>query len=226
MPLKLYSNFVNSAGERVRIGLALKGVPYEYVSVRTIGYDAYKKLNPQGLMPALEVDGRIFAQATAILEYLEETFPDRPLLPADPIRRGMARAFGQHITSEMHAIDVIRIRRFLHQDMGVARPEIDLWQRHWFGVGFNTLEQHLREREEPWPFCFGEEPGWADLHLVPQVRKGISRFNVDMGRFPLIAGIFERCRVHPAFIAAEPKNQPDFPGEWTEPDINKGEGLV
>ena len=80
--------------------------------------------------------------------------------------------------------------------------------------------------EESWPFCYGEEPGWADLHLVPQVRKGISRFDVDMGPFPLIAGVFERCRVLPAFIAAEPKNQPDYTGEWTEPDINKGDGLV
>lgn len=226
MPLKLYSNFVNSAGERVRIGLALKGVPYEYVSVRAIGFDAYKKLNPQGLMPALDVDGRIFAQATAILEYLEEVYPARPLLPADPVRRGMARAFGQHITSEMHAIDVIRVRRFLHQKLGVDLEGVDQWQRHWFDVGFNTLEQHLAEREEPWPFCYGEEPGWADLHLVPQVRKGISRFNVDMTPFPLIAGVFERCRVLPAFIAAEPKNQPDYNGEWTEPDINKGEGLA
>lgn len=226
MPLKLYSNFVNSAGERVRIALALKGVAYEYVSVRDIGYDAYKKLNPQGLMPALDVNGRIFAQSAAILEYLEETYPARPLLPADPVVRGMARAFGQHITSEMHAIDVIRVRRFLHQSLGIDLAGIGQWQRHWFDVGFNTLEQHLREREEPWLYCYSQEPGWADLHLVPQVRKGISRFNVDMTPFPLIAGIFERCRVLPAFIAAEPRNQPDFPGSWTEPDINKGQGLV
>ncbi|MCA8926474.1 MAG: maleylacetoacetate isomerase [Alphaproteobacteria bacterium] len=226
MTLKLYSNFVNSAGERVRIALALKGIPYEYVSVRAIGYDAYKQLNPQGLMPALEVEGRTFAQATAILEFLEETYPTPPLLPDDPVRRGQARAFGQHITSEMHAIDVIRVRRFLHNQLGVDEAGIALWQRHWFDVGFRTLEEHLRRREEPWAFCFSETPGWADLHLVPQVRKGISRFKVDMTPFPLIAGIFERCAALPAFIAAEPRNQPDFPGEWTEPDINAGEGLV
>lgn len=226
MALKLYSNFVNSAGERVRIALALKDVPYEYVSVRAIGRDAYKKLNPQGLMPALEVDGRSFAQATAILEYLEETYPEPPLLPRDPVRRGQARAFAQHITSEMHAVDVIRIRRFLFRSLGVDPDGIDRWQRHWFDVGFNTLEQHLREREEPWPFCYGETPGWADLHLVPQVRKGISRFNVDMTPFPLIASVFERCRVLPAFIAAEPKNQPDYTGSWTEPALEQGDGLA
>lgn len=225
MSLKLYSNFVNSAGERVRIGLALKSIPYEYVSVRELTLEAYKKLNPQGLMPALDVDGRIFAQATAILEYLEEVYPARPLLPADPVRRGMARAFGQHITSEMHAIDVIRIRRFLHQGLDVDQERINLWQRHWFDIGFKTLEQHLAEREESWPFCYSEEPGWADLHLVPQVRKGITRFNVDMAPFPLIDGIFRRCRVLAAFIAAEPKNQPDFYREWKEPNIYKTEGF-
>jgi len=225
MPLKLYSNFVNSAGERVRIGLALKNIPYEYVSVREMGHAAYKKVNPQGLMPALDVDGRIFAQATAILEYLEEVYPDRPLLPSDPVRRGQARAFGQHITSEMHAVDVIRIRRFLFRSLGVDEDGLALWQRHWFDVGFNTLEQHLAERDEPWPFCYSEEPGWADLHLIPQVRKGISRFNVDMTPFPLIAGIFDRCRVLPAFIAAEPKNQPDYNGSWSEPPLEHGEGL-
>jgi len=225
MALKLYSNFVNSAGERVRIALGLKEIEYEYVSVRAMGLDAYRRINPQGLMPALEVDGPSFAQATAILEYLEETVPEPALLPKDPVRRGQARAFGQHITSEMHAIDVIRVRRFLHNQLGVNESGIDRWQRHWFDVGFNTLEEHLRQRDEPWPFCYGETPGWADLHLVPQVRKGISRFKVDMTPFPLIAGIFERCRVLPAFIAAEPKNQPDFPGSWTEPPLNQGEGL-
>ncbi len=226
MALKLYSNFVNSAGERVRIALALKQVPYEYVSVRTIGMEAYRKINPQGLMPTLDVDGRVFAQATAILEYLEETYPDRPLLPADPIRRGQARAFSQHITSEMHAIDVIRIRRFLYQHLKVDLDGVDRWQRHWFDVGFNTLEEELRRRDKPWPFCFSETPGWADLHLVPQVRKGITRFNIDMTPFPLIAGVFERCRVMPEFIAASPPKQPDYQGAWTEPSIEQGDGLV
>src|SRR6056297_3107010 len=137
MALKLYSNFVNSAGERVRIALGLKEIEYEYVSVRAMGLDAYRRINPQGLMPALEVDGQSFAQATAILEYLEETVPEPALLPKDPVRRGQARAFGQHITSEMHAIDVIRVRRFLHNQLGVNEFGIDRWQRHWFDVGFN-----------------------------------------------------------------------------------------
>ena len=225
MALKLYSNFVNSAGERVRIGLALKGLDYEYVSVRQLGRENYLAINPQGLMPALDVDGQVFAQATAILEYLEETFPERPLLPADPILRGQARSFGQHITSEMHALDVIRIRRFMHQQLGVDQAGIDQWQRHWFATGFTTLEEHLRRRPETWPFCFGEQPGWGDLHLMPQVRKAISRFNVDMTPYPLIFGIYERCRVLPAFIAASPVSQPDYDPEWSGPEINEPAGI-
>lgn len=225
MALTLYSNFVNSAGERVRIALGLKGLEYAYVSVRDIGLDAYREINPQGLMPTLVVNGRAMAQSTAILEYLEETFPEPALLPEDPILRGQARGFGQHITSEMHAVDVIRIRRFLHNRLGVDEAGLAHWQRHWFDVGFNTLEEQLRRREEAWPFCFGREPGWADLHLVPQVRKGVSRFNVDMTPFPLIAGVFDRCAALPAFVAAAPERQPDYKGSFTEPSLANSEGM-
>lgn len=230
MPIKqtkptLYSNFVNSAGERVRTALALKGIAYDYVSVMEIGLDAYRKINPQGLMPTLMVDGQPMAQATAILEYLEEAYPDPTLLPVDPILRARARGFAQHITSEMHAIDIIRIRRFLHQSLNVDEAGIGRWQRHWFDIGFNTLETELSRREEALPFCFSEAPGWADLHLVPQVRKGMSRFNVDMKPFPLIAGIFERCAVLPAFIAAAPEQQPDYKGAFAEPSLANAEGF-
>jgi len=108
MLLTLYSNYVNSAGERVRIAMALKKLSYTHVSVGHIGWEAFREINPQRLMPALEVDGHIIQQATAILEWLEETHPERPLLPSDPILRAQARRFAQHIVSEMHAIDVIR----------------------------------------------------------------------------------------------------------------------
>jgi len=217
MPLTLYSAYVNSAGERVRIALALKGIAYDYVSIHHIGRAAYRRINPQGLMPALKIGDQIVAQSTAILEYLEETHPTPPLLPADPVLRARVRGFAQHIVSEMHAIDVIRVRRFLHNDLGLDQARIDHWQRHWFEVGFTALEEILARREKAWPFCFGETPGWADLHLIPQVRKGITRFNVDMGTWPLIRGVFERCTPLPAFIAAMPENQPDWPGQIVEP---------
>ncbi len=203
--LTLYSNYVNSAGERVRIALGLKGIDYDYVSVGQLGWAAYEKINPQRLMPALDIGGTIVAQATAILEYLEETYPEPALLPADPVRRALARGFGQHITSEMHAIDVIRVRRFLHGELGLDQAGIDRWQRHWFHTGFAALEELLRRREDAWPFCYGDDAGWADLHLIPQVRKGLTRFDVDMTPYPLIDAIYRRCADLPAFLAAPPR---------------------
>ena len=219
MKLTLYSNYVNSAGERVRIAMALKGIAYEYVSVSEIGRKAYARINPQGLMPALSIDGQIVQQATAILEWLEEIQPDPPLLPADPVLRAQARGFAQAITSEMHAIDVIRVRRFLGNDLGLNPEKIDLWQMHWFHVGFRALEEILGRRQTAFRCCFSDTPGWADLHLAPQVQKGLTRFNVDMSEYPLISGIYGVCREHPAFVAAKPENQPDWPGKIVEPVI-------
>ncbi len=218
MTLTLYSNYVNSAGERVRIALALKGIEYEYVSVGEIGWEAYERVNPQRLMPALRIGDQIVPQATAILEYLEETYPEPALLPADPVLRAQARGFAQHVVSEMHAIDVIRVRRFLQGELGVGRDGIEHWQRHWFAKGFSALEELLARRQTAWPCCFGQAPGWADLHLIPQVRKGLTRFNVDMSSFPLINGVFKACVDQPAFIAASPPEQPDYPGQIIEPE--------
>ena len=220
MPLTLYSNYVNSAGERVRIALGLKEIEYDYVAVRRIGIDAYRKINPQGLMPTLMVDATPIAQATAILEWLDETYPERPLLPADPVLRARVRGFAQHVTSEMHAIDVNRVRKFLDRDLALDQAARTKWSLHWFHLGFRALEQTLAGRETHWPFCFGDAPAWADLHLIPQVHKGISRFQVDMDDYPLIHAIYRRCYDLPAFAAARPENQPDYPGAIVEPVID------
>ena len=219
MLLTLYSNYVNSAGERVRIAMALKKLSYTHVSVGHIGWESFREINPQGLMPALEVDGHIIQQATAILEWLEETHPERPLLPSDPILRAQARGFAQHIVSEMHAIDVIRVRRFLANDLGLGKLAIDKWQRHWFQRGFAALEEQLVRRGTQWRFCYGETPGWADIHSIPQVQKGLTRFNFDMTDYPLINNVYKACEDHAAFVAARPENQPDWPGEIIEPAI-------
>ena len=146
----------------MRIAMALKKLSYTHVSVGHIGWEAFREINPQGLMPALEVDGHIIQQATAILEWLEETHPERPLLPSDPILRAQARGFAQHIVSEMHAID------------GLDKLAIDKWQRHWFQRGFAALEEQLLRRGTQWRFCYGETPGWADIHSIPQVQKGLT----------------------------------------------------
>ncbi|MEM9138664.1 MAG: maleylacetoacetate isomerase [Pseudomonadota bacterium] len=219
MTLTLYSNYVNSAGERVRIALGLKKIPYDYVAVRDIGIEAYRRINPQGLMPTLVVDDKPMAQATAILEWLEETYPETPLLPEDPFLRARVRGFAQHLTSEMHAIDVNRVRKFLDEGLGLDQETRTKWSLHWFHEGFQRLEAELAQRPTAWPFCFGESPAWADLHLIPQVHKGISRFKVDMSVYPLIHGVYRRCYDLPEFAAARPENQPDWPGAVIEPVI-------
>jgi maleylacetoacetate isomerase len=205
----LYTHHRNSAGERVRIAFNLKGVPYDYVPAVALG-DRYAQLNPQGLMPALEVGGRVIAQSGAILDYLEEMHPAPPLLPADPVTRAQARAFGQHIAAEMHAITVMRVRRYLAEAMGADAAAIEAWQKHWTRLGLIALEAALADRTEPWPFAFGDTPGWADLHLIPQLRNA-RRFDCDVSPYAHLLAVEARCVDLPAFRDARPEHQPDFP---------------
>ncbi|KFC62894.1 Glutathione S-transferase [Devosia sp. LC5] len=207
--MKLYTRWQNSAGERVRIALNLKGLDYDYVSVGSLGAQAYAAINPQGLMPALELDGQVFTQSAAILDLLETRFPERQLLPADPVRRAHAIAFGAIIASEMHALTVNRVRKYL-AGHGIDEAGLAQWVQHWQGEGFAALEALLARRAQDWDFCYGEVPGWADLHLAPQVAAA-RRLGVVLERFPLVVAITERCESLPAFIAARPEAQPDFP---------------
>lgn len=210
--MKLYTRAQNSAGERVRIALNLKGIGYEYVAVSTLGAGAYARINPQELLPALEVDGRVITQSAAILDYLEAAFAERPLLPADPVVRAQAIAFGAVVAAEMHALTVQRVRRFLGSDMGADEAGVQHWVAHWLGLGFATLEGLLAARPTDWPFCFGDEPGWADLFLVPQVANG-RRLGIDLNDYRRVTEIADRCRRLEPFRLAEPQMQPDYPGE-------------
>ncbi len=209
--MRLYTRWQNSAGERVRIALNLKGIDYEYVAVGALPPGEYRRINPQGLMPTLEVEGRFIAQSGAILEYLEERWPDPPLLPADPVLRAQARAFGAHIAAEMHAITVIRVRKFLAEGMGLADDKVAEWVGHWTEEGFAALEATLARRETSWPFCFGETPGWADLHLVPQLAAS-RRLGADLSRYARLLAVEANCVGLDAFKRARPEAQPDYPG--------------
>lgn len=209
--MKLYTYRRNSAGERVRIALNIKALAYEYVSIPGLGWDRYRSINPQGLLPAIEVDGHIFAQSTAILEFLEERYPDPPLLPADDFLRAEARSFGQLIACDLHPLNNNRVRVFLGTEMRLSEAQILVWYRHWVAAGLAALEATLDRRAKPWPFCFGDEPGWADLHLVPQMRNA-RRFECDLGPYPRLREVEARCVELDVFKRARPDQQPDYPG--------------
>jgi len=155
-PIRLLSRWQNSAGERVRIALNLKGIAYSYVPVSSLPAGEYRRLSPQGLLPAFDIGGRIVPQSSAILDYLEETYPSPSLLPRDPLLRAEARGFTSLIASEMHSITVQRVRRFLQSDFDLDAAHVQHWVSHWLTLGLEALEKTLRSRNGRFAFCFGE----------------------------------------------------------------------
>jgi len=209
--LRLISRWQNSAGERVRIALHLKGIDFDYVPRQSLSAEAFFAINPQGLLPALQVDGRVIAQSSAILEYIEETRPGPSLLPADPVLRAQTRAFAAHITSEMHALTVNRVRMFVRDQLGAGDDGATTWVRHWINSGLAALEATLAARESSFRFCFSDQPGWADLHLVPQMAAA-RRLGCDLAPYARLLSVEALCDNEEAFVKARPENQPDYPG--------------
>lgn len=210
--MRFYSLSRNSAGWRVRIALHVKGVPFEYVSVASLPKGEYRRLNPQGLLPALEADGVVFAQSAAILEYLEERYPEPPLLPGDAVRRAEVRAFAQFIACDMHPLNNYRVRKYLAAPLKHTDADILDWYRHWNAVGMTSLEETLQRRRGAGPFCFGDMPSFADLHLIPQVYNA-RRFGCDLAPYSTLLAVEAACREVPAFQAAAPERLPDYTGK-------------
>jgi maleylpyruvate isomerase len=209
MQLRLHTRFQNSAGERVRIALNLKGIAYDYVVAPPVQSEAYRAINPQGLLPTLEIDGVMVAQSMAIIELLEELFPTPSIFPADLIARAKVRGFAQHITADLHPVNNRRVRKYLETQMGQSEAAQLDWYRHWVAVTFAALEAELERRAETTVFCFADQPSLADICLAPQMANA-RRFDCDLAPYPLLVAIDARCRALPAFAAARPEAMPDF----------------
>jgi len=210
MRLRLHTRYQNSAGQRIRIILNLKGLDYDYVPVPSPASPDYRALNPQALMPALEIDGHLVAQSMAIAELLEELVPDPSIFPPDPMLRADVRSISHLISSDLHPINNNRVRRYLRDAVGANDAKIASWYGHWVNKAFESLEVQLERRSEQFPFCFGDAPTLADACLVPQIDNA-RRFKCDLTKYPLLTAIDRECRNLDAFARAAPERQPDFP---------------
>jgi maleylacetoacetate isomerase len=212
--MKLYTFFRSSASYRVRIALNLKRIDYEQAAIhlRRGGgehlTETYKAVNPQALVPALEDGGRIITQSLAIIEYLEERFPDPPLLPGDPAERAVARSMALLVACEVHPIQNLRVLLYLRKNLNHSEEEINAWARHWIELGFSSLEQMRLALPKPGAFCFGDAPTIADVCLVPQLANA-RRFGVELKQFPSLLNVENNCLALRAFVDAAPERQPD-----------------
>jgi maleylpyruvate isomerase len=209
--VKLYSFFRSSAAYRVRIALNLKGIAYDTISIHLVKDGGHNKrpefraVNPQMRVPVLVTPtGDTLTQSLAIIEYLDETHPQPPLLPKDPIARAKVRALAELIACDIHPLNNTSPLRYLKRDMGQEQSTIDTWYHHWVLSGFEALEAMIGEG----PYLCGKEVTLADTCLVPQVANA-RRLKVPLDKFPKIVAVDAACTALPAFDRASPANQPD-----------------
>ncbi len=212
-PLKLHAAARSSASFRVRIALNLKGLPYTVVPVNLVKGDqfaeGFRQMNPAELVPVLEHEGRRLTQSMAIVEYLEETWPQPPLLPHEPEARAYVRAAAQSIACEIHPLNNLRVLRYLVRDLALSEEQKNAWYRHWVEQGLAQLEAVLVAEQRMGRFVLGDYPTMADVLLVPQIFNA-RRFDCRLDHVPTIMRIFDACMALPAFEAARPEKQSDF----------------
>ena len=209
----LYTYWRSSAAYRVRIGLELKGLAWEARPVHLVRdggeqhLDAYRALNPQQLVPTLLHEGHALTQSLAILEYLEERFPQVPLLPADAAGRARVRALAQLVACDIHPINNLRVLRYLVGPLQQDEAAKLTWYRHWVRGGLEAFERQLAQGPQS-TYCFGNTPTLADCCLVPQIFNG-KRFEVSFDGLPLTMAAFDACMKLDAFQKAQPSACPD-----------------
>ncbi|HET7307291.1 MAG TPA: maleylacetoacetate isomerase [Gammaproteobacteria bacterium] len=212
--MQLYTYFRSTAAYRVRIALNLKELEAEHQFVHLVRDGGeqhgagYRQLNPQGLVPTFVNGGTPITQSLAIIEYLEEKYPQSPLLPKDLAGRARVRALAQTVACDIHPLNNLRVLQYLERELGVDKPARDQWYRHWIKEGFEALESMLASSPATGRYCHGETPGLADICLVPQVFNA-RRFECDLGPFPTIARIERACLELEEFANAAPENQLD-----------------
>ena len=210
----LYGYFRSSAAFRARIALNLKGIKPELRFIHLLKEGGqqhtanYKMLNPMELIPALVHDGQLITQSLAIMEYLDEIVPQPPILPKDALGRARVREIACVIACDIHPVNNLRVAQHLKREFHISDEQQANWQRHWITVGFVALEKMLSLSKNTGAYCYGDTPTVADICLIPQVFNA-RRVNLEIERYPTLARIFAQAMQHPAFDAAQPKNQPD-----------------
>jgi len=210
--MKLYSFFRSGTSHRLRIALNLKGLSPEYVAVdlRTEEHlkEAFKSLNPQGLVPALVHDDTVLIQSPAIIEWLEERYPTPALLPQGADQRAHVRALAAVVGCDIHPLNNRRVLEYMRHQFKADEAAINTWCATWICAGFDALEALLKADTQRGRFCFGDSPTVADVYLVPQVESA-RRFKVDLTQWPLVAAVEAACMQLDAFKKAAPMQQPD-----------------
>jgi maleylpyruvate isomerase len=210
-PLVLHGYWRSGAAYRVRIALNLKGLPYEQrahdLRKGEQAAEAYVGINPQGLVPALQFpDGSVLSQSLAIMEALEDRWPERPILPGTPVEKAIARSMADLIACDIHPLNNLRVLQALRRDFGADQAQVDAWAGRWISDGFAALEALMGRHGGAW--TYGDQPGMVDCCLIPQVYSA-RRFHVDLSPFSRILAVDARAAEHPAFAAAHPDRQPD-----------------
>ncbi|MEK6217906.1 MAG: maleylacetoacetate isomerase [Psychrobacter sp.] len=212
--MTLYGYFRSSTSYRTRIAMNLKQLDYDYIAVNLAKDEqleaVFQSINPQGLVPVVQVNDLWLYQSPAILEWLEEVYPEHPLLPKDAAGRMQVRALSAMIGCDIHPLNNRRVLQYLRNELSVDEDQVMAWCHRWMSEGFDALEKRLAQDKTRGKFCYGDSPTFADCYLIPQVSSA-ERFKVDLSAYPNIVAIDAHCRTLKAFADADPMVQPDAP---------------